>query len=123
MRVTRSLFGTACATLLLSGCMVGPKYVKPAVPTAPSYKEAPVAYKEDGAWRTAQPADALPKGEWWTLFQDGGLNTLEPQILTSNQNVRIADANLQREPVESLSHDRCGAVCRSGALFGKPALL
>jgi NodT family efflux transporter outer membrane factor (OMF) lipoprotein len=96
MRVTRSLFGTACATLLLSGCMVGPKYVKPAVPTAPSYKEAPVAYKEEGAWRTAQPADALPKGEWWTLFQDGDLNTLEPQILTSNQNVRIADANLQR---------------------------
>ncbi len=83
------------ASTLLSGCMVGPKYVKPTVPTAPGFKEA-AAYKEDGAWHTAQPADQLPKGEWWKVFNDPGLNALEPQILTGNQNVRIADANLQR---------------------------
>lgn len=84
------------ATALLSGCMVGPRYVKPIVPTAPSFKEGPPAYKQDGAWHSAQPADELPKGAWWTVFGDDGLNTLEPQILTGNQNVRVADANLQR---------------------------
>lgn len=92
----QSLLALPLASLLVSGCMVGPKYVKPSVATAPSFKEAPPAFKEDGAWHTAQPADALPKGEWWTIFGDPGLNTLEPQILTGNQNVRIADANLQR---------------------------
>jgi len=86
----------ALATALLSGCMVGPWYVKPVVPTAPNFKEAPPALKADGAWHIAQPADQLPKGEWWTVFGDDGLNALEPQILTGNQNVRAADANLQR---------------------------
>ena len=38
--------------LLLSGCMVGPKYVKPTVPLAPEYKETKTGggetYKEAG---------------------------------------------------------------------------
>jgi NodT family efflux transporter outer membrane factor (OMF) lipoprotein len=86
---------TSAVTLLLAGCLVGPKYVKPVVPVTPSFKEAPPAYKEDAGWHPANPADSLPKGEWWQVFNDAGLNALEPQIQTSNQNVRIADANLQ----------------------------
>ena len=86
----------ALTAALLSGCTVGPRYSKPVVPTAPYFKEAPPASKADGAWHTAQPADQMPKGEWWTVFGDDGLNALEPQILTGNQNVRAADANLQR---------------------------
>lgn len=89
MSRARSLFAALIATALLTGCMVGPRYVKPAVATAPTFKE-------DGPWHPAQPADQLSKGDWWTIFQDAELNVLEPQILTSNQNVRVADANLQR---------------------------
>ena len=85
----------SAASLLLSGCMVGPKYVKPAVPVTPAFKEDPASYKEDAGWHTARPADAIPKGDWWAVYNDQGLNVLEPQIQTSNQNVRIADANLQ----------------------------
>ncbi len=96
MKRARLLFAGSLVAALLSGCMVGPKYVKPAAPTAPDFKEAPAASPEDGHWHTAQPADQLPKGEWWTVFGDSGLSTLEPQILTGNQNVRIADTNLQR---------------------------
>ena len=89
------------ALLLLTGCMVGPKYVKPPVPTAPAFKETPPDSKESGGnqdqgWHTAQPADALPKGAWWQVFHDDGLNALEPQIQTANQSLRVADANLQR---------------------------
>ena len=76
------------ASLALTGCMVGPKYVKPDVPTAP-------AFKEDGPWRIAQPADAFNKGDWWLIFNDPTLNTLEPQIQSANQTLRQADANLQ----------------------------
>ncbi len=77
-------------TIVVSGCMVGPKYVRPSVPTAPAFKET------DPNWRPAQPADALPKGAWWTVFNDAGLNALEPQIATNNQTLRAAEANLGR---------------------------
>lgn len=70
--------------------MVGPKYVRPSVPTAPAFKET------DPNWHAAQPADAVPKGAWWTVFNDAGLNALEPQIATNNQTLRAAEANLRR---------------------------
>ena len=95
MSPVRSILLSGALCTLLTGCMVGPKYTKPSVPTAPTFKEAS-AYKEDAGWHTAQPQDVLPKGEWWLVFQDPGLNQLEPQVLASNQTVRIADATLQR---------------------------
>ena len=82
--------------LLLSGCMVGPKYVKPSVPTAPAYKEAaPDAYKESGTWQVAQPADAAQRGEWWKVFGDAELNVLEPQVAANNQDLKAADARFR----------------------------
>lgn len=97
-----ALFG---APLLLAGCMVGPKYVVPKAPLAPSFKEAgPVSYKEtaaDGtAWQTVKPEDAIPRGTWWTIFNDAELNTLEPQVEQANQTLRQADANLRAARAE-----------------------
>lgn len=81
------------AALLLSGCMVGPRYVKPTVATTPSYKEtAPNTFKEDAGWHTAQPSDATLRGDWWTIFGDPQLNTLEPQVATANQTLKAAEA-------------------------------
>ena len=80
---------------LLTGCMVGPKYVRPTVQAPPAFKEPLPVYKEDGPWHTAQPADEFSKGDWWLTFHDDGLNELEPQIATANQTLRQADANLQ----------------------------
>jgi NodT family efflux transporter outer membrane factor (OMF) lipoprotein len=83
-------------TLLLSGCLVGPKYKAPAVPTPPAFKEAsPDAFKETADWHIANPADAIPRGTWWTLFSDPGLNALEPQVEKANQTLQAADANLR----------------------------
>jgi NodT family efflux transporter outer membrane factor (OMF) lipoprotein len=81
--------------------MVGPKYVKPSVPTTPEYKEAgPDAYKEsaareNAAWQVAQPADAASRGEWWKIFGDTELNTLEPQVAANNQDLKAADARFR----------------------------
>ncbi len=83
------------STALLDGCMVGPKYVAPTTPTPPAFKEPQPTYKEEGPWRPAQPLDEQIKGDWWTVFHDPGLNSLEPQIDTANQTLRQADANLQ----------------------------
>jgi len=82
--------------LLLSGCMVGPKYVKPSVPMAPGYKEAgPDAYKENSNWQVAQPSDAAQRGDWWTIFGDTELNILEPQVAENNQDLKAADARFR----------------------------
>ncbi len=84
------------ACLLLSGCMVGPKYVKPTAPTPPAFKEAsPDAFKETSDWHIAHPDDQIPRGAWWTIFGDPELNTLEPQVETANQTLKAADANLR----------------------------
>jgi NodT family efflux transporter outer membrane factor (OMF) lipoprotein len=84
------------AALLLSGCMVGPKYVKPSVPLTPSFKEAnPDADKGNANWQVAQPADAAQRGEWWRVFGDTELNALEPQVAANNQDLKAADARFR----------------------------
>jgi NodT family efflux transporter outer membrane factor (OMF) lipoprotein len=72
--------------LLVGGCAVGPKYERPAAPIPSAYKEAPQG------WVQAQPADALDRGAWWTLFNDPVLNELVASVEVSNQNVAVAAA-------------------------------
>ncbi len=78
------------AAMLLSGCRVGPKYVKPTAPAAPEFKESsPAAYTNtpSGTWRPAQPQDAALKGKWWEAFNEPELNALEDQLDINNQNI------------------------------------
>ena len=87
------------ATLALAGCMVGPKYKTPSVPTAPAFKEISPsadssAFKDNADWQTAKPQDTIPRGDWWTIFHDDGLNALEPQVADANQTLKVAAANL-----------------------------
>jgi NodT family efflux transporter outer membrane factor (OMF) lipoprotein len=78
------------AAVLLAGCMVGPKYTKPAVPMTPAYKEPPPeSFKE---WKTAQPGDQTLRGNWWEIFGDPRLNSLEEQVAASNQSLKEAEA-------------------------------
>jgi NodT family efflux transporter outer membrane factor (OMF) lipoprotein len=92
---------SAFGLVLLSGCMVGPKYHVPATPAPPAYKEdLPQSYKTDTAFTPAQPIDAIPRGAWWTVFHDAQLDTLEPQVATANQTIRQADANLRAAEAE-----------------------
>jgi len=80
----------------LEGCTVGPKYVKPAVPTTATFKEeAPGSFKESGQWQPAHPADQRSHGNWWEIFGDSELNKLEEQIAGSNQNLRVAEARFR----------------------------
>jgi NodT family efflux transporter outer membrane factor (OMF) lipoprotein len=71
--------------VLLSGCVVGPKYVPPTVPPPPpAFKETP------SNWTQASPQDQLPKGKWWEIYGDPQLNSLEETIAVSNQNLKVA---------------------------------
>ena len=89
--------GGLLAFLLLvsaAACNVGPKYVKPAVNTPLTYKEAAEPVENQAAnWKLAEPSDAAPRGEWWRLFGDAQLDELEDQLNSSNQDIAAAAAN------------------------------
>lgn len=71
------------ALLLLTGCVVGPKYKRPAVTVPDSYRGlAPDA----GQQTTASLGDE----KWWTVFQDPQLQALIREALSQNYDVRIA---------------------------------
>jgi NodT family efflux transporter outer membrane factor (OMF) lipoprotein len=81
--------GAFALSLLLSGCVVGPKYHPPAPPApAPAYKESPTNTNENEGWTVAQPADAKLRGKWWEIFNDPELNALEEQLNINNQNIK-----------------------------------
>lgn len=83
---------TACV-VALSGCMVGPKYSRPAAPVPQGYKEPlPDGYKE---WKPAQPNETALRGKWWEVYNDPDLNALEEQVAISNQNVLVAAAQFR----------------------------
>jgi len=89
------LFG-AGLSLALDGCMVGPQYARPTAPLAPAFKEPlPENFKSEDGWKLAQPGDAQLKGDWWTLFNDPQLNTLEAQVDPANQTLQEAEANFR----------------------------
>jgi outer membrane protein, multidrug efflux system len=67
----------AGAALALTGCNLAPTYAPPPVPT-------PTAYKEIGPWTPASPADAAPRGDWWSVYGDSTLSGLEQKVETSN---------------------------------------
>ena len=74
---------------ILSACTVGPNYVKPKVETPPSYKEVE-------GWKKAEPQDNIPRGPWWTIYNDQQLNALEEQVNISNQNLATAEAQYRQ---------------------------
>lgn len=83
-------------TLLLSGCMVGPKYhTPPAVAQAPptTYKESPTQFQNTDGWKVAQPQDAMLHGKWWEIYNDPELNALEERLNIDNQNIKQFFAN------------------------------
>jgi NodT family efflux transporter outer membrane factor (OMF) lipoprotein len=84
-------------SMFLSGCMVGPKYIKPTVPMAPGFKEQPPeSFKGNDGWKTAQPSDQALRGNWWEIFGDPQLNALEEQVTLSNQDLKVAEARFRQ---------------------------
>jgi len=83
----------AMTMLLLTGCMVGPKYHPPspsATATAPpvTYKESTTQFQDTEGWKVAQPQDAMLHGKWWEIYNDPELNALEEKLNIDNQNIR-----------------------------------
>lgn len=78
----------ATLTASLSGCALGPDYVRPAEQAG-----LPAAYTELAATASADtPALA---GRWWSLFGDPQLDTLVDQALASSPDARSAAARIE----------------------------
>jgi NodT family efflux transporter outer membrane factor (OMF) lipoprotein len=87
---TGATLALAAAVLaLVTGCVVGPNYVRPPVIT-------PDAYKEAAGWKVALPQDAGPRGAWWEVFGDPQLTALEAQVDVSNLNLAVAEAQFRQ---------------------------
>lgn len=87
------------ASILLTGCVVGPNYHRPSVQAPPAYKEGssgaasvPPPQIPNGGWKSAQPSDGLLKGKWWEIYRDPQLNALEEKIAVGNQTLRASTA-------------------------------
>jgi multidrug efflux system outer membrane protein len=74
----------ACVAAILSGCMVGPNYVRPTVDTPP-------------AWRIDYDKAAdVANTRWWEQFGDPVLNDLIDTALRDNRDLRIAAARVDQ---------------------------
>jgi NodT family efflux transporter outer membrane factor (OMF) lipoprotein len=85
----KSIASLTVLTMALSACAVGPSYVRPSAPLSPAFKEAPNA---QNGWSPAQPMDTIPKGAWWSVFDDPVLDGLEKRVVINNQNVAASEA-------------------------------
>ena len=96
MRHTLLLLGlpimcAACST-------IGPDYSKPVI------SDMPAGWKTESGWQPADPADGVPKTEWWKVFGDKQLNELEVNCLKENPSLKVAVARLDQALAQSNAH-------------------
>ena len=75
----------ALASVVLSGCVLGPDYQRPAAAQSLELRHTP-------GWKVAQPAEFDAGVAWWSVYQDAQLADLLTQLEASNQNLRAAEA-------------------------------
>jgi NodT family efflux transporter outer membrane factor (OMF) lipoprotein len=88
------------AAVSLTGCNVGPDYVRPSAPVS-------AAYKELEGWKAAEPRAAGSDQPWWSVYRDPVLEDLERQVDVSNQNLKAAEAAF-RQASALVSEARAG---------------
>src|SRR5260221_14343404 len=74
---------------LAGGCTVGPNYKRVAAPV-------PAKWDVSEPWRESAPKDGVAKGEWWSVFNDDELTSLEKQALDANQTIKVSTARLEQ---------------------------
>lgn len=88
--------------LFLNGCTVGPNYRRPTAPVPTNWQVAE-------PFREATPKDAVPKTDWWTVFHNEELNSLESELLAANQTLKVAFAHYDQA--------RASAAVQNATLF------
>jgi len=94
MKAGRCAFGAFALAALLAASFLG------ACSLAPTYKIPLVAlpenYPEQAPWVPAAPADQLPRGNWWTVYNDQQLSWLESRLEANNPDLVAALAHYEQ---------------------------
>lgn len=80
----------AASALGLAGCMVGPDYVEPSFKVADDELMKEHFSRDGNLWKTALPADSLPKGDWWKVFGDEKLDELLKMCRENSPSLKAA---------------------------------
>src|SRR5262249_61668641 len=95
-----------CAAVLtaavVAACAVGPNYHRPAAPV-------PQRFKEAEGWKPAEPREAASGADWWSVYDDATLDSLEKQIDISNQTLKASEA-AWRESLALVTQARAGLL-------------
>jgi len=112
-----------CITLLLTavGCSFSPKKQAPKI-------KVPENFKESKGWKVGQPADHLPRGNWWSIFNDPDLDAIMQSLEVSNQSLQSSVAKAEQTAslliaakfafLPSASSSADYTINKSGALGG-----
>jgi NodT family efflux transporter outer membrane factor (OMF) lipoprotein len=98
----------------LCACALGPDYHLPEAPLSASYKELK-------GWKIATPRDHVNRGEWWSVYRDPTLDSLERQIDVSNQTIAAAEAAFRQ--AAALVQQARAALFPTGGLLYDPMRL
>jgi len=95
-------------TLIVSGCAVGPNFVRPAPPDTDRYtrelqSEATVTANDQTQHFIS--SDALIP-QWWKLFKSPDLNAVVNKAMANNPTLQVSEANL----LQSQDSMRAGGV-------------
>lgn len=96
----RSLWVLVSMLCVMSGCTVGPDFVRPAAPDVSGYTQEPLATQTafvpivGGEAQNFADNEKIPQ-QWWTLFGSPVLNQLIAQAIKNNPSLQQAQAALQ----------------------------
>ena len=96
----RRISVVAAGAALLSGCMVGPNFHRPAPPTVTGYTTSPLPSSTAAAPVTGGAAQTFAQGadiggQWWTLFGSPQVDDLVQRALKANPDIDAARAALK----------------------------
>jgi len=85
----RPTLAASAVAALLCACAAGPDYTRPAL-------DIPAAWKEGGAWKTAEPQPAGSAEPWWQAYHDATLDALMADAERANQSIRQSEAQYRQ---------------------------
>jgi multidrug efflux system outer membrane protein len=87
-------FAALAMTSLLSSCSLAPSPEIPETKTPEAFKEQSNEIK--GEWKEIKPLEVSDRGQWWKIFDDEALNTLEVDAANANPSLAAASARVEQ---------------------------
>ena len=92
-KIIKKTFLTAAIILILSGCTVGPRYVKPNAPMPEKFEQAQAV--ESGKTSDASTQPTTSESALWSAFNDPALSALMARAQQQNKSIEQAAARLR----------------------------